>query len=129
MVPDAARPPSPPRPRQHKVDLSPPALRANQPPVPVENGGVGAVALGLLGSIRFDLVLASTAPYDQARTSRRSAAERGWRAEVRFHPRGSDVGSPYLPMISRITLTIAVTMAPRAARPAVTAVHVTRLPS
>jgi hypothetical protein len=44
--------------------------RTDEPLVPVENGGVGAVALDQLGSIRFDLVSASTTAGSAAQARR-----------------------------------------------------------
>jgi hypothetical protein len=74
-----------PRPGQHEVDLPPVAMRTDEPLGPVANRRFGAIALGLLGSIRFDLVPTIPAPHDDPGAGRRSAAERrGW-AGMRCH--------------------------------------------
>ena len=84
MVPDAARPPSPPRPSQHEIHLSPAAARAHEPLVPVVDGGFGAITLRLLGGIGLDLVVARPTPNYDPRAGRCGAPEgRGWvRVEV-----------------------------------------------
>jgi len=97
MVPDAARPPSPPRPSQHEIHLSPAAARAHEPLVPVVDGGSSAIPCRQLARIRLDPVAASSAPDDQARARRRSAAERRGRAAVGFHLTNATIICPIAP--------------------------------
>ena len=64
------------------------AARANQPLVPVANGGIGAVTLSHCRWIRLYAVTTSSAPYDKARAGRGGAAECRGRTRVGFHRRG-----------------------------------------
>jgi hypothetical protein len=42
----------------HEIDLPAAALGADQPLAPIEDRGVGAIALGELGGVDFDLIVA-----------------------------------------------------------------------
>jgi hypothetical protein len=71
-------------PAHNHIDLVAPALGADEPPAPINNGGLGPVALGHLGRIRLRLILAISAPHDEPDASFGRVAERHRRARRGF---------------------------------------------
>ena len=55
--------------------------------MPIDDGGRGTVAFGLLGGIGLDLMLAGLAPYNEAKAGPSGTAERHRRARLGFHRR------------------------------------------
>jgi hypothetical protein len=74
-------------PGEDEVDLAAAALAADKPLVPVQDGQLGAVALGQRGRVGLDLVATIAAPHDEPHMSSRSAAQRCRRAGVAVHRR------------------------------------------
>jgi hypothetical protein len=67
-----------------EIDLPATALRAHKPGVPIRDRHLGAVALGYLGRVGFDLVPAIETPDDQPHMARSGVAKGHRRAAVRF---------------------------------------------
>jgi len=62
--------PLPPRSGHRHVDFAAAVVGAHEPPVPIGNRHLGAVARRLFGRVGFGLVSAITAPHDQADAGR-----------------------------------------------------------
>jgi hypothetical protein len=77
----------PPGPADDHVDIAAAAAGAHEPRLPVKQGGLRAIAGGVLGGIRLDLVAAIPAPYNEPHASRGSPTERHREAGLGFHPR------------------------------------------
>jgi hypothetical protein len=75
----------PPGPADDHVDIAAAAAGAHEPRLPVKQGGLRAIAGGVLGGIRLDLVAAIPAPHDEPHAGRGGSAERHRRAGLRFH--------------------------------------------
>jgi hypothetical protein len=69
-------------PRNHEVDPPAAALAEDQPPVPVGDGHLGAVALGHLGRVELDLMPAVETLHDQPHVRRSGVAQGHRRAAV-----------------------------------------------
>jgi hypothetical protein len=61
-----------------------PAFGADEPFAPIENSGLSAISLGLLGGIRLYLMAAISAPHDEADAGGSGAAKRHRRARFGF---------------------------------------------
>ena len=76
---------SPPGTGEDEVDIVRAAGGADEPLVPVADGGIGAVTGGLCGGIRLGLAAAGLAPHDQPDLSRSGPSQRHRRTAVGLH--------------------------------------------
>jgi len=77
--------PSPPGTGEDEVDIVRAAGGADEPLVPVADGGIGDVTGGLCGGIRLGLAAAGLAPHDQPDLSRSGPSQRHRRTAVGLH--------------------------------------------
>ena len=70
----------------HEINLPAAAAGARKARVPVDDGGLGTVALGHFAGVGLDLTAALSTPYDQPHHRRCGVAQRHRRPAIRLHP-------------------------------------------